>query len=431
MTIKKVPLNTIVDFLNNISKTFDSLIKEHSNNRTSKIHTSTLLLFSLLYTDINQTQQQITNYINFNNNTSFDRTSITKKLNNIDINVYAKLTEYIRNFYYKTFNKKFSFIAIDGVYNNTNLLHNGSIETAMNLGLLDIDNNIILDLFFTGNEKKNNECIMLQKYIMDNLNLFKNKCIICDRAYFCYSFYNFLNKNKIKFIGRIKNNYKDISIKKYKFIRVITRHNEITKDTVNIATNCTNLSDIDICNLYSKRWNIEEYFKQLKSNYKYQVITLQSEQKLIKHHYCILIMTLLKQIIIDTYKSQTNYKEKIIKNNKGEELKTKINENNIISLIINQLLLKITNRKIDVDILKLINKNIIINYNKIGILKPRKSKIPFTKWYIKQYHEKINIINATTSHKIKQNLDESKKNLYKQFKKEILKYKKSITDLFN
>jgi hypothetical protein len=54
----------------------------------------------------------------------------------------------------KNINLKCSFIAIDGVYCNTNFLHNGTAETSMSLGLFDINNSTPKDIHFTGIGKK-------------------------------------------------------------------------------------------------------------------------------------------------------------------------------------------------------------------------------------------------------------------------------------
>ena len=118
----------------------------------------------------------------------------------LPVEFYKNIFEKTKDFHSKNFKLKCSFIAIDGVYCNTNVLHNGEIETSMSLGFFDINNSSPVDLHFTGIGKKNNECLSLEKYIGENLDKFKNKIIICDRAYFCYRFFNFLERNNIKFI---------------------------------------------------------------------------------------------------------------------------------------------------------------------------------------------------------------------------------------
>ncbi len=40
-------------------------------------------------------------------------------------------------------------------------MHNGKVEISMSLGLYDISNSIPIDIHFTGEGKKNNECLIL------------------------------------------------------------------------------------------------------------------------------------------------------------------------------------------------------------------------------------------------------------------------------
>jgi len=78
--------------------------------------------------------------------------------------------------------------------------------------------------------KKNNEKIKLQEYILTNIDKFKNKIIIADRAYHCYDFFKFLNNNNIKFIIRMKE--KDAK-KKNKVFENIKNNNKVYKNNSN------------------------------------------------------------------------------------------------------------------------------------------------------------------------------------------------------
>lgn len=136
------------------------------------------------------------------------------------------------------------------------------------------------DIHFSGIGKKNNEKIILQEYISKNLNKFKDKTIICDRAYFCYDFFDFLDRNGIKFIIRIRNNakinkknfkYSIISKKSEKINDCIHNINDVVSvkisDPINLVTNISNYVDNHILDLYHSRWDIEEFFKQIKKNF--------------------------------------------------------------------------------------------------------------------------------------------------------------------
>src|ERR1700722_21024055 len=43
-------------------------------------------------------------------------------------------------------------------------------------------------------------------FIQENIDVFRNTIIVCDRAYHCYDFFMFLMKNKLNFIIRLKGN---------------------------------------------------------------------------------------------------------------------------------------------------------------------------------------------------------------------------------
>ena len=93
-------------------------------------------------------------------------------------------------FFYKNGNifSTGTVIIIDGTYSNTNIKHNGTVETSMSLIFYVPNSNLNLDINFTGGEKKNNEKIKLKEYIINNIDMFKNKIIIADGAYHCYIF---------------------------------------------------------------------------------------------------------------------------------------------------------------------------------------------------------------------------------------------------
>ena len=410
-----------LSFLNGISGQFNTLNKQFSDNRTKKITDREVLLFSLLYTEKNTTQLNVCNNIIINNNKLFDVTSITKKLNNINIEVFSKLYDNIEQYYIDTFNKSTEFLAVDGVYNNTNILHTPKLETNMNLCIYDIVNKNVTDMIYSDVGKKNNEAKILEQHIEANKNNYKNKCLICDRAYFSFSLFDYLHNNDIKFIIRIKKSVTNTTIAKYPFLRVIRRaHNKNLYEEVIIATNIskTEKNDLDILKLYSKRWNIEEYFKHLKHNYKFQYLTLNTKNKLLKHYVAIEIMTKIKQILLELYKHVTKYKEKTIKNKNNDVMKTHINENNTMNLLFSHYIHAIVMGTFDVNVLKSFISTTKININKINIHNNRTSKLPFTKWYIKSYHNIQNNINEKYSVKLKHIKDQTTKTTIKMLIKE-------------
>jgi len=338
-------INKIVKYFNNIipmSKTFikDNNIK--TNIRNSKISLNDTLYYKSKYvfSDKTDTFQSITaniNYDKFESNKKskkFTRTGIYKNEARLPVEFYKNIFQKTKDFFYNKFNVNSTFIAIDGVYCNTNFFHNGNIETSMSLGFFDINNSSPIDLHFTGVGKKNNECLILEKYINENLNSFKNKIIICDRAYFCYRFFNFLHNKNIKFIIRMRHkeisknppkyssHYDDfINVTTNKNIRIIKRTDNIKKlavenndtvkqiisnSTIKIITNLDikNYRDDDIINLYKNRWSIEEFYKQLKHNFKFQTMKEHSDKSYSKNIYLQLTFIMLKNILIEAYKSE-------------------------------------------------------------------------------------------------------------------------------
>jgi hypothetical protein len=85
-----------------------------------------------------------------------------------------------------------------------------------------------IDIHFTEEYEKNNECLVLIEYIKNNLDYFKNKLIICDRAYYNFSFFNFLIDNNIKFIIRLRDKA---------FETEITKNSKHFNDYVKIKNN--------------------------------------------------------------------------------------------------------------------------------------------------------------------------------------------------
>ena len=406
-------INSVLDFLNNIGSDFSIQNKKLSKNRNKKLTIQDVFLFSLLYTQLHTTQESISNKINCNkikrnmcnyNTKFFYATSITSKLDNINIDVFKNIYNHMNEYYENTFNKHSSFLAVDGVYNNTNILHNNNLETNMNLCIYDVKNNYPIDIIFSDVGKKNNEIKILTQQIENNLNYFNNKCLICDRAYFSYALFEYLHKNNIKYIIRVKQNISNKTIEKYDNMRIVKRaHVSKQYEKIIIATNLlkTEYSDNSILKLYGKRWNIEEYFKHLKKNNKFQNITLHTKERLFKHYYSIEIINKIKHILLELYKYKTNYKEKTITNKNGEKLKTHINENIVMDVLYDEFLYDIVYGTFDEKALCIFINSIKINKNIINVHNERISKTPFTKWYIKGYHNKQNNINEQYSKKYK------------------------------
>jgi len=154
-------------------------------------------------------------------------------------------------------------------------------------------NKIPIDIEFKGIESKNKEISSFVEYIKKNNFDVDNLILVFDRAYFSYDFINLLIENKLNFVIRAKNNSicikdKNNILNKFtdKNIRFINYTNKIIttqKDknnndikleetiTCNIVTNL-NIDKYDdklIKKIYLMRWDVEVFFKLLKSNFKF------------------------------------------------------------------------------------------------------------------------------------------------------------------
>ena len=285
-----------------------------------------------------------------------------------------------------------------------------------------------------------------------------NIIFVCDRAYFSYDFFNLLNNKNAKFVIRIKNNCKYINknidlnntnVKNisnntrfinYNFNKVSVRklYNNKTKQyeqfkiiqkiNCNIATNLDDIySDDIIKEIYNSRWDIEEYFKLIKSNFKFSVMkehnknTLETYKKtyIIIKIYSVLekIFELMCENITENYNN--NYNVKI---NKTELI------NGLFKIIPNIIFSNLTCE----DLRIFFNTYIHLNFTKKNSHNPRVSKIPFTqraklsslnslefitKWYIKDYHNKYDIENIFKAY----NNDDSE-NINKNLKSKLKNY---------
>jgi predicted transcriptional regulator len=485
-------MNKLTSFLNNFSSEAQNYIKlNHLDIRESKNKIKDVLHYRFAYSnaDKSATKEKITSSISFKNsiikrdlninnheNIKINRTSMHKKEQNVPLNLYKHLYDHIRLFYKNQFNIDDSVIIVDGVYSNTNLNHDGKSELSMSLGLYHSNESIPYDIFLTEGNKKNNEVICLKTYIENNIDYFKGKTIICDRAYFSTRFFNFLDQNGINFIIRIRDecnlalnketkkgvkNYDDfVKFKINDHMRIISNQTKISKkltdnasesvqinldNKVHIASNLNKIyTNQNILDMYSSRWDIEEFFKLLKRNFKFQYFDEHYKDSYKKNIYCTLIIVLLKQILIKYYDQTCGDKLKtktVVNKNATREFKINlsINETSLISGIYSDLLDKIFNSTLtDNMMIDFLNcyKNTQTNEQNRSF--ERKSKRPFTKWYVKKYHElyklKTKSVNVMMNTLVDKNDIEAikLKKEFRQIKKELTKkYLKDVENINN
>lgn len=274
------------------------------------------------------------------------------------------------------------------------------------MGYYDITNNVPIDINFKMNNC-NNEVETSQKWFetFNNLN-YTNYIIIADRAYFKYEFFEFLIRNNIKFIIRIRNNAKlnQKINEKCRFLKkvftvekqVYNNKNKrkefiICNNEYSLITNLTSeeYNDESIYNMYNERWEIEVFFKYIKSNYKLQNLKekkkIDNDKLLTCHLIIIYIAKIFKKYFLNKNKAtMTTTINK--KNNVNSTCKIKINETLLAKGIFEKLLMNI----ICGNLTEIIVENFTDIYlkslkNEMNRSFDRVSLIPFTKWYVKKY----------------------------------------------
>ena len=433
--------NDINSIFNNVNIDITKLIFYNLKikNRNNKLTFVDVLNYIFNYSFINTTKQQIVSDYNFINNTNYNRSSFYKKELNIPIIFYQNLFIKVKNLLDKIMNKNlnlYNVIAVDGTYSNTNLHNEHKLETCLNMGYFDCTNQIPIDLEIKGTEYNNKEIESFINYINKNKLDINNLILVLDRAYYSYDLINFLDSKKLNYVIRIKNNSiginnknkandklinKNTRIINYKSIININKkdkNNNIVKLEQTLICNLiTNLNkdkfnDDKIKNLYLQRWDIEVFFKLLKSNFKFGLLREHNKKTLeqYKKKYLIILINLhLIRLIEFVYsKHQTkNYKNK-------SKNKHQYNFNNNNSLLITgfkNLINPIINGKLTNNLIFNYCNSYVIKTNTIkNISNPRTSYIPFSKWYVKSYsdyYKYSKIIEAKNNN----NLDSLNKNL--------------------
>ena len=400
---------------------------KNMNTRTKKLSFTDALTYKFLCAYKNYTNAQVVADMNFSNN-KVDMNNYYRKEQKIPLEYYEKILNNTKQVFNKYSNKnlKDRIIAVDGTYNNTNFKNDKKLETTLNMGYYDVSNCIPIHIDLKNYSDKNKEISALIEYL-NNADLdMQNIIFVMDRAYFSYDLFEFLNNKNIKFVIRVKNNCVHlkknksiISKNKCKYIRFISYDTKITsiiKDkknndrtvtrdlSCNIATNLNQTYNEDtIKNIYKSRWDVEVFFKLIKSNFKFSYLTEHNTQTRIcylKKYIVILINCTLERIFELVTEELPKHEKYNIKYNKSLALN---GLKQIIPCIINASL---TSEKLF---------NYLDNYLKFVYCEknknnPRTSKIPFSKWYIKDYiykykNEKlIEAIDNNTIEKLNKNL---------------------------
>lgn len=407
----KINNNKIIDLTNNLNDLFknaDSTIanmlkQKNINTRKRILGFRDLLTYKFKYACKYNTQKNTIDDYKYERKIFCDNTAFYKKEKKIPLeyyeNIYEKVVAIHKKYAKQT---NYTIVSVDGTYNNTNYDNDGKLETSLNMGYFDISNNIPLEID-PMKHKQNHEIKSFISAISNRTIKTENIIFVCDRAYFSYELMNFLEHKNAKFVIRIKNNNKhmptNFRLINYNFNKESFRelYNNNTKQTdyykitqkinCNIATNLDNTYDDEaIKKIYNSRWNIEEYFKFIKSNFKFSIMREHNKNTsdTYKKAYTIIkIYSVLEKIFELMYDDITDLKCKNynVKINKSELLHGLFK---IIPRII------FSNLTID-DMLLFLKTYTHLTYTEKDKHNPRISKTPFTKWYIKDYHDKYDI----------------------------------------
>jgi len=136
------------------------------------------------------------------------------------------------------------------------------------------------------------------------------------------------------------------------------------------------------------RWDVEVFFKLIKSNFKFSCLkehNLNTVEQYKKNYFVILIILHLIRLI--EYVHDKHFKKRTVKENNKNKYNIKHNNSLMISGF-KKLIKPIIYSKINGFDLDNYCKNYIKTTNNIkDVSNPRKSKTPFSKWYVKSYME--------------------------------------------
>ena len=156
-----------------------------------------------------------------------------------------------------------------------------------------------------------------------------NSIYVMDKGYFCYKFFQKINKNRAFFVIRTKKNtqykimkrneksHKSIkadwtvkvdSVKTVEYpqeLRVVKYYDKEKKKTYEYLTNNFQLSAKSIADIYKARWDIELFFKWIKQNLKIKTFIGTSENAVKIQIWTAMITFMLIEYI--RFKSRTNY----------------------------------------------------------------------------------------------------------------------------
>jgi len=283
-------INSIYKEINKISLFFKNYINKYLKQNTDFVYSkkSSLndgLLYHLLKTKINSTQQHVTTNISLINKQKISRQALTKRSDLISIIHLNNLYESLIN-KFNTFNTESTLSSVDGT--KINIYNKNTDKGYKTINLLGIYNNNNLPTnIYKNNNLNKSEIQLFYEYIDKNL-FDKTKTIVLDRLYFSNKLINKCIDNNINFICRLKSNtrylnkyhifnknadkiynHNDyiVTLNNNKQIRIISfKQNEKIYHLASSLLDTTKYNINYFKNAYKTRWNIEIYFKITKAN---------------------------------------------------------------------------------------------------------------------------------------------------------------------
>lgn len=314
--------------------------------RTKKTTIADAIIFKLLYSQKNSSQEKITGKLSLFKMNKINRSSFSDRDKKINIEFYEKLSKIIdkyKNNIGQIINTK-QVVAIDGTHslvrkkiaNKEGYTLNSNKQSASPLisGVFNVTSFYPeqLDLINHKDERK---------AFLDNLDneYYKNNIFVLDRGYYDIKLIWNLYERNLNFVCRLKYNSKLIDKTKTDDlktlningkqinVRIIT-YSIITDNNGKIDyTNKKSLTELDIKNgykenkyymitnlcdqneytlemikqIYHLRWSIEEYFKYIKTYCQFDYLIENDVNSIKKTIYSVLIVSQLVHIIVNEY----------------------------------------------------------------------------------------------------------------------------------
>jgi hypothetical protein len=412
-----------IKHLSNIGSKIDSYITNTKNSvaRTKGTDIYDAILFRMLYTEINKTQDKISNKLNMLKNACTKKERITttayvNRSNKLSINYYAGLCDTLDEYIYKNMFSNTGYKSYDGSYINSSLKMNDGLHCfkGLTVSLFDSDNNYPIDINLLNHRSE-------RKGVLDNINKQSVSSIyIFDRGYEGTDFFKLINKEH-SFVCRIKECTYDSLCDKSNISKEVCdfklKHDKdkelykirYLKYTINKSVYCiaTNLLDKKkypltcFADIYHKRWTIEEYFKTIKKNTTFSIMRELVKESLVKTIYCILFVSKLVYFIANCCNDKSDKSNKSKKTNKSNKTQI-VNKNSLFDGVYDELLPRLfyckkINKKFSMHFIKLfINIYVKLITTSLNISHPRIAKKACYIWYQKKYQKGTHAQNNTT-----------------------------------